>query len=156
MELQLLLHIERGGLQRVDALVRPAVGLFFNGAHGRRARIAAAAALQAVIEQHAHDLRRQAEIIDEREQDLQLLRGERAAETALRLADEIAEAAVARLLLALQVLLGVLRALRSGVRLALLLPQAKLAQRVRRADHARDGEVQGGQRRFARQFRLAV
>lgn len=59
-------------------------------------------------------------------------------------------------LLALQVLFGVLRALRRGMHRAFLLPQAKLAQRVRRADHARDGEVQGGQRRFARQFRLAV
>ena len=66
------------------------------------------------------------------------------------------EAAVARLLLALQVLFSVLRALRRGMHRALLLPQAKLAQRVRRADHARDGEVQGGQRRFARQFCLAV
>lgn len=71
-------------------------------------------------------------------------------------ADEIAEAAVARLLLARQVLFSVLRALRRGMHRAFLLPQAKLAQRVRRADHARDGEVQGGQRRFARQFRLAV
>lgn len=45
--------------------------------------------------------------------------------------------AVARLLLALQVLFGVLRALRRGMHRAFLLPQAKLAQRVRRADHAR-------------------
>ena len=88
LHLQLALHIDGGLLHRVDAEVRPAVGLLLDIPDGRHARLASSfAPLDAVVDQNRNDLRRQAEIAVDREQNFDLLRAEKPPEPPLRFSD---------------------------------------------------------------------
>ena len=70
LQLQLILHVDRRLLERIDAEIGPAVGFLFDGTHGGHlAGAARAVFLDAIMDQNGDDLDRKAEITVDAEEN---------------------------------------------------------------------------------------